>query len=85
MTVWGERGKHIFKQNLIIALKWLCRINWQRKELWLKFGFGCYLDLGIKMSLHRNTKTFTHFKGYGSSKTYVEINSLFSEGSLYLK
>lgn len=84
MTVGGEQGKRVFKKSLIIVLKWMCRINWQTKQLWLQWVFSCYLEFGIKMFLHGNTKIFTLSEGYGFSKTYVEINSMFSEVSYTL-
>lgn len=48
-----------------------------RKYLWVKLIFSHYIESGIKISLHRNTKLF--------SKTYMEVNPMFGERSLYLK
>lgn len=66
MTVWGEGRKRIFKKNLIIAVKRMCRINWQTKQLWLKLVFSRYLELGIKISLYGSTKIFTLSNLFGN-------------------
>lgn len=57
------------------------------KQLWLKLAFSHYLELGVKIS---QKNKYIHSEGleyykYGFSKTCMEMNSMFSERSLYLK